>query len=435
MICNITYKEVKVRRPNSHLFKDEDKFTGTVTYSVVGTLDHEPVRLSLGTEEKGTALRRVSKIERACAEGPKSPLWHELEEALPPRTFKFFANRVGYASASKVTSKMTWQDLCELFEVEMQRMIDNKERNASREEGIMSDSTRLRYRQTIKQFTAFVGNDTPLDSIDPGVIAKFKVDRHKKIIQLKQARGGSSVALDIAVLHRMFAFAVSQKIMASQPIDLSKESKPGKNPRNGARPFTAAELKRLRGKAGSDLFIFLLLRWTGLRGSDALRLSWEHVHFDRGFNGEIEIVTQKRSKLAVVPLSTELRTALVKIHKKRKPQPEDKVLHNPATDAPFSSRYRLRERCKALGVRAGVHRVTPHCFRDTFACDMLARGNGVYEVAKMLADTVETVEEYYAQFVPAARDAVQAKMDNGIGIEEQGALAAQRGRKVVGFPR
>jgi hypothetical protein len=66
---------------------------------------------------------------------------------------------------------------------------------------------------------------------------------------------------------------------------------------------------------------------------------------------------------------------------------------------------------------------------------MLARGNGLYEVAKMLADTVETVEEYYAQFVPAARDAVQVKMDNGIGIEEQGTLAAQRGRKVVGFPR
>jgi len=33
----------------------------------------------------------------------------------------------------------------------------------------------------------------------------------------------------------------------------------------------------------------------------------------------------------------------------------------------------------------------------------------------MLADTVE---EYYAQFVPAARDAVQSKMDSGVGIEE-----------------
>jgi hypothetical protein len=39
---------------------------------------------------------------------------------------------------------------------------------------------------------------------------------------------------------------------------------------------------------------------------------------------------------------------------------------------------------------------------------MLARGNGIYEVAQTLADTVETVQGCCAQFVPAARDAVQA---------------------------
>lgn len=74
-----------------------------------------------------------------------------------------------------------------------------------------------------------------------------------------------------------------------------------------------------------------------------------------------------------------------------------------------------------------------HCFRDTFACDMLAKGNGIYEVAQMLADTVETVQKHYAQFVPAARDAAQVKMDTGVGIEEQAKIAAQRGRKVVGI--
>jgi hypothetical protein len=64
---------------------------------------------------------------------------------------------------------------------------------------------------------------------------------------------------------------------------------------------------------------------------------------------------------------------------------------------------------------------------------MLARGNGVFEVAKMLADTVDTVEKHYAHFVPAARDAVQAKMDSGIGIEEQARIAQQRDKKVVGI--
>jgi hypothetical protein len=52
----------------------------------------------------------------------------------------------------------------------------------------------------------------------------------------------------------------------------------------------------------------------------------------------------------------------------------------------------------------------------------------------MLAGTVETVEKSYAQFVPAARDAAQSRMDTGIGIEERGQIAKSRGRKVVNFP-
>jgi hypothetical protein len=64
---------------------------------------------------------------------------------------------------------------------------------------------------------------------------------------------------------------------------------------------------------------------------------------------------------------------------------------------------------------------------------MLAREASIYDVAKMLADTVETVEKSYAQFVPAARDAAQSKMDAGIGIEERARMAQSRGKKVVNF--
>jgi hypothetical protein len=54
-------------------------------------------------------------------------------------------------------------------------------------------------------------------------------------------------------------------------------------------------------------------------------------------------------------------------------------------------------------------------------------------VAQILADTVETVQKHYAQFVLAARDAAQVKMDTGVGIEEQAKIAAQHGKKVVGI--
>src|ERR1700686_5624145 len=103
MLTNIRYMEVKARRHNSHLFKGHDKFTGSVTYAVAGSVDREPLRLSPGTEEKDAAIRSVRKIEKACAEGCKSSLWHELEESLPPKTFRFFADRAGYIGASKTT--------------------------------------------------------------------------------------------------------------------------------------------------------------------------------------------------------------------------------------------------------------------------------------------------------------------------------------------
>jgi integrase len=443
MQINIRYREVRVRRKFSQKLEGEGKFTGSKTYAVVGTLNHERVRLSLGATEKNVAVRRIAKIEKAVGEGPYSGLWAELAETLPGKTFKFFADRVGYVGHAPTSKSIfTWQDLTDAYEIDMQRRIDNKERGAGREEGIMSLSTRDRYRTTINHLESFLENkQTPLVEITPALITKFKVQRHKDITALKQSRGGTSVALDIAILHAIFAFAVAQKMMKDKPIDLSKESKPGKNPKNGARPFTGGELTKIREvvvfkqKGQSlidDTHCFLILRWLGLRISDAVNLRWGHIHFDRGANGEVEILTQKRSKIAIIPLSSELRDMLEDLYKGRKPQPEDRVLWNPDTKLPFSSRVRLSVRMKSLCERAGV-KGSAHCFRDTFVADMLARGVSIYDVAQMVADTVETIEKHYAQFVPAARDAAQRKMDTGVGIEEQAKIAGQRGKKVVGI--
>ncbi len=443
MNIKISYREVKVRQRNSQNLEGADKFTGAVTYQTFGNLDGKPFRLSLGADEDSAAKRRTAKVERAVLEGATSPLWAELADSLPPTTFKFFADRIGYTGHSrKATAKLTWQDLCDAYEIEMQRKVDNKERGATRNEGIMSVSTRDRYRITIRDFTNFLEDkNTPLVEIAPATIAKYKIARHKAVTAKKQSRGGAGIALDVAILHGVFAFAVAQKMLAEKPISMARESKPGKNPKNGARPFTGEELSAIRQAAAyknsrketiDDTSTFLLLRWSGLRVSDAVRLQWKHVHFGRGSNGEIEIVTQKRSKIAIIPLSTELRENLEFLRNERKPSIEDRVLWNPETGTAYTDRAILSRRAIALCERAGI-KGSAHCFRDTFACDMLTRGIGVFEVAKMLADTVETVEEYYAQFVPAARDAVQSKMDSGVGIEEQAKIAAQRGRKVVGI--
>jgi site-specific recombinase XerD len=87
----------------------------------------------------------------------------------------------------------------------------------------------------------------------------------------------------------------------------------------------------------------------------------------------------------------------------RGPGALDRVLLNPATGKPLT-RQRLYERTLKMGRRAGVLGVHPHRFRDTFAVDLLARGASPYDVAKLLGDTVETVERHYAPFVRELRE-------------------------------
>jgi integrase len=72
---------------------------------------------------------------------------------------------------------------------------------------------------------------------------------------------------------------------------------------------------------------------------------------------------------------------------------------------------------KALGKRAGVSHVHPHRFRDTFAVDLLLKGASVYDVAKLLGDTVETVEKYYAPYVRELRERARRFVESQEGLE------------------
>ena len=82
------------------------------------------------------------------------------------------------------------------------------------------------------------------------------------------------------------------------------------------------------------------------------------------------------------------------------------------------TRPRLYQRMVALGLRASVPNVHPHRFRDTFAVDWLLRGASPYDVAKMLGNTIETVEKHYTPFVRELRGRVRRILETGTGLEE-----------------
>jgi integrase len=290
--------------------------------------------------------------------------------------------------------------------------------------GKLQTSTEERYKMTLREFESFLAEQriTQLQNITKPLVESFKVWRVERIKEKKFSRGATGLVLDAAILHRLFAFALENEMIVRNPVRM--EGRPGENPERGAEPFTARDLSRLREHAGDDLLTFLLLRWTGLRGSDAVSVTWHEVHFDRR---EIERVTQKRKKKVVLPIQTELLFALEAEHEQRKPQPPERVLLNPLTSRPLT-RPRLYQRMLALGKRAGVPAAHPHRFRDTLAVDMLTRGASPYDVAKMLGDTIETVEKHYTPFVKELRERVRSILENGSGLESSVTPASQ-------FPR
>ena len=358
------------------------------------------IRGSLGTHNRDAARRLTHRIETALAEGATSSLWPELRTLLPRLTYARFADYVG----AKDQHVPTWNDLREAFTTHMEQR---------RNIGKLQGSTEQRYKVTVREFESFLTAQkiTRLRDIVKPLVESFKVWRVERIKKKRFARGAAGLVLDAAILHRVFAFAVESEMIEKNPVRM--EGRPGENPEHGAEPFTAEDLSRLRDHAGDDQLTFLLLRWTGLRGSDAVSLTWREVHFDRK---EIERVTQKRRKRVILPIHTELLFGLEAESESRKPDPSDRVLLNPLTCKPLT-RPRLYHRMLALGKRASVPDAHPHRFRDTLAVDMLTRGASPYDVAKMLGDTIETVEKHYTPFVRELRERVRMILETGTGLE------------------
>lgn len=380
-------------------------------FQIEGRIAGQRVRLALRTRSRENARSTVSEIDRALAEGPSSLLWPKLRAVLPGKTFERLAAIAGYVKQEPAPAP-SLTELVRLFEAECLRRIAL---------GKLRASTYERYQFEVREFEEFARARQVylLVSIDRPLIEQFKVWRVERIRSRSKFAGAKSIVLSAAILHRVFAYAVENDMLTKNPVRL--EGRPGGEPERGSQPFKPDELRKLREQAGPDLVAFTLLRWTGLRGSDAVALTWGEVDFD---GKEIVRITQKRGKRVVVPIHTELLFALETERDMRKPNLWERVLVNPETRKPLT-RPRLYERMMKLGRRAGITNANPHRFRDSLAVEMLCRGATPYDVAKVLGDTIETVEQHYAPFVPELRERVRRILESSAEVENVGRAGAE----------
>jgi len=385
-------------------------------FRIEGRIAGERVRLTLGTCNRDNARATVADVERALAEGNGSALWLKLRSVLPESSFTRLAAVAGYAGRAP-TPAPSWPELARLFEADIRRRIAL---------GKFRDSTWARYQFETREFSEFLRQRgiELLAQIDRPLVEQFKVWRVARIRSRSKMGAAKSLALSAAILHRVFSFAIETDMLdRKNPVRL--EGRPGENPERGSQPFKPEEIRKLREHAGPDFLAVALLRWTGFRGSDAVALTWAEVDFEAR---EIVRVTQKRGKRVVIPIHSELLFALEVERDRRKTQPWGRVLLNPETGKPFT-RMRLYERMLALGRRAGVAGSNPHRFRDSLAVEMLVRGATPYDVAKVLGDTIDTVEKHYAPFVPELRERVRRIMEAETETENLGTIRARSNEK------
>jgi len=384
-------------------------------YQIEGRVAGERVRLALRTQNRDNARSTISEVERALAGGPESLFWTKLKNVLPEKSFERLAGIAGYAERPSIPIP-SWQTLAGLFEADALRRIVL---------GNFRATTWGRYKFELREFGEFVAENRigALAQMDRSMIEQWKVWRVARIRSRSKLGAAKSLALSAAILHRVFQFAIENEMLVKNPVRL--EGRPGENPERGSQPFKPDEIRKLREHAGPDSLAFALLKWTGFRGSDAVALTWAEVDFDMR---EIVRVTQKRGKRVIIPIQTELLFALEAERDRGKPQPWERVLLNPETGKPFT-RMRLYERMLALGRRAGVAGANPHRFRDSLAVEMLVRGATPYDVAKVLGDTIDTVEKHYAPFVPELRERVRRIMESGPEAENVGRIWAGSNEK------
>jgi integrase len=138
-----------------------------------------------------------------------------------------------------------------------------------------------------------------------------------------------------------------------------------------------------------------VLRWTGLRISDVVRLEWSSIK-----EGQITIRTTKNKKRVSIPLHPSVEVALEAMSKGQY------IFWS--GEGTLKSGINAWERTMKRLSKIAKFRVHPHRFRHNFATELLSKGVPVSEVAAILGNSPKIVEKVYAQWIDGRQQAVNA---------------------------
>src|SRR6266852_2411601 len=282
--------------------------------------------------------------------------------------------------------------------------IGNEVRQKTPREAVLKFLADARARK-LREGTILLYEQTLRDQFDAGCEKQnIAVAAHLDVERLREYRETWSCAAVTAArridrLRTFFSFCVDSGWIIRNPAKPLKAPPARPKPR---MPFTAEEVDAMlracdrfithgtygkENRARVKAFIYIL-RYTGLRISDAERLDTTRVR-----DGRVFLRTEKTGVSVWVPIPQFVTTALEQV--------------------PRTSPYYFQTGCatsktvrggwdrtlRTIFKLAGVNRGSAHVFRHTLATDLLSRGVPVDTVAAVLGNSPAMVLKHYAPWV------------------------------------
>lgn len=218
--------------------------------------------------------------------------------------------------------------------------------------------------------------------------------------------------LSYCVRHRWVAYN------AAADLELIKTKTPPKLPLTRAQFAAAVAAVERYHPRGHDsewrrmraLCMLLLLRWSGLRISDAAKL--ERAALTP--TGSLRLYMQKTGEPVYVPLPPTVVTLLQEL---RNPSSPRYFFWN-GNGAAAGPGQRWWRTLKSIFKAAGLPAVHPHQLRDTFAVEMLLAGVPIDQVAMLLGhSSVKITERHYLPWVRARQQQLETSVRKAWSVE------------------
>jgi integrase/recombinase XerD len=150
--------------------------------------------------------------------------------------------------------------------------------------------------------------------------------------------------------------------------------------------------------------LFQLMRWSGLRISDALTLERGELQYneEKKLYRILRNEQQKTGQFVYIPIPEAIAKELLEVLNGNQKYFFWSGNGQPRTITQDYGRY-IRPIFKAAGLDDG--QMKAHRLRDTFAVDLLEKGVSLEDVSKLLGHTsIKTTEKHYAKWVKARQD-------------------------------